>query len=187
MKRVRMAAVLALGLVVFAGVRAADEPKTEAGFTALFNGKDFTGWKQQKDSVSLDGKDEAYGKRFIIKDSAIVIDPKVKGDVHIETAKEFSGDVVLKLDFKPGSGCNNDLFFRGSKFDIKSDKGVVVGLKVDEWNKLEMTVTGDQVVYKINGEAQKALKATAPKSTFRIRAEFGPIEIKGVSIKEVKK
>src|SRR5262249_40492663 len=97
----------------------ADEFKLEPGFTLLFNGKDLSGWKTKKGD-SLEGKTEAWNKRFTVSDGKIVIDPAVKGDVIITTAQELAGDVHIKFDFLPGKGCNNDLFFRGLKFDLKT-------------------------------------------------------------------
>ncbi len=56
--------VLLLGLAVAGGLVASDKP--EKGFTALFNGKDLTGWtkaKQNEDSFSVkDGSIVANGK-----------------------------------------------------------------------------------------------------------------------------
>ena len=42
----------------------ADEAKPDAGFELLFNGKDFTGWKQKGGKDSLAGKTEAHNGRF---------------------------------------------------------------------------------------------------------------------------
>src|SRR5262245_36418998 len=96
-----------LSLAMLAGLAAplpayaADDFKLEPGFSLLLNGKDLTGWKQMKDGTVLDGKTEAYGKRFVVTDGKLVIDPSVKGDVRIETAKSFDKDVTIKFEFKP--------------------------------------------------------------------------------------
>jgi hypothetical protein len=58
----------------------------------LFNGKDLSGWVEKTGGAALDGKAEAYKGRFAVKDGAVVIDPKVKGDVRIVTAREFAGE-----------------------------------------------------------------------------------------------
>src|SRR5215207_8483753 len=94
----------------------------EDGFAPLM-GKTLDGWKAKKGGAPLDGKAEAYKGRFKLTEGVLVIDPKVKGDVVIETAREIKGDAVIRFDFHPGKGCNNDLFFRGQKFDIKADDG----------------------------------------------------------------
>lgn len=175
-------ALLLTCLVVLAGGPAtpAADDKLEPGFTLLFNGKDLTGWKTKKGGDVLDGKNEAYGKRFIINDGVLVIDPAVKGDVTIETAKQFAKDVHVKFQFMPGAGCNNDMFLRGIKFDI-NPKGMK-NLK-EGWNELDIIVTGDKAEVKCNGATEKtyAAKGTTP---FGIRAEFGAIQLKNIRAKE---
>src|SRR5438034_2065996 len=87
----------------------ADDFKLEPGFTLLFNGKNLDGWKEASGKKeALDGKTEAYKGRFKVTDGKLVYDPAVKGDLYIETAREFGKDVHIKFDFKPGPKCNND-------------------------------------------------------------------------------
>jgi hypothetical protein len=182
--RVFPRAVLLAGLaVLFGGVvsLAQDDFKLEPGFTLLFNGKDLTGWKTKKGGESLDGKAEAYGKRFVVSDGKLIIDPKVKGDVIIETAKTFGKDVHIKFEFMPGDGCNNDLFLRGIKFDINPKQ--LKNLK-DGWNEIDIIVKGDKGEVKINGATEKSPAAKADATPFGIRAEFGSIQIRRIRVKE---
>lgn len=173
-------------LLLAALVLAAD-PKTEDGFIPLFNGKDLSGWQiaankdKDKGGESLDKKTETPTKRYVVKDAVIVIDPKVKGDMVLLTDKKFEKDAHIKFEFKPGKGCNNDLYFRGLKFDINPDN--VKQIKLDEWNSLEIEAKGDEAEVKVNGESVKKFKIKGT-SQFGIRAEFGPIEIKNMRVKE---
>jgi hypothetical protein len=160
---------------------AGDDFKLEPGFTLLFNGKDLTGWKAKKGSESLDGKTEAYGKRFVVADGILTIDPSVKGDVRIETAKHFDKDVHIKFEFKPGPKCNNDLFIRGNKFDI-TQKGVK-NAKDGEWNTFEIIITGDKSEFKCNGQTERTAGAKG-STPFEIRAEFGTIQFRRMRYKE---
>ena len=164
----------------------ADDFKIEAGFTPLFNGKDLTGWKtkrsKDKPGDSLDGKTSAYDGRFVVKDGELVYDPKVKGDRYIETAKEYSGDVTVKFQFKPGEGCNNDLLFRGAKFDIKTPD--IKELKSDTWYEMEVVLKGTKAEFKVNGQSIKTLDAKVEKGPFTLRAEFEAITVRRMRIKE---
>ncbi len=160
--------------------RAADDFKPEPGFTPLFNGKDLTGWKEKSGGASLDGKTEAYKGRFVLKDDVLVLDPKVKGDVRIMTVREFAGDVHIKFDYKPGKGCNNDLFIRGSKFDLKTPD--VKNQKDDEWNEFEIIIKGDKIEYRNNGEVQRKNTVKGGSTVFEVRAEFGPIEFRRMRV-----
>jgi hypothetical protein len=159
---------------------AGEDFKPEPGFTLLFNGKDLTGWKAKKGNEPLDGKTEAFKGRFKVVGGKLVIDPKVKGDVTIQTAKELGKDAHIKFEFLPGPGCNNDLFFRGHKFDIT--KKNVKNLKEGEWNQFEIISRGPEVEFKANGQTQRKAKVKVDSSPLGIRAEYGPIEIRRLRV-----
>lgn len=155
------------------------------GFKPLLD-KDLTGWKAQK-GEALDGKAEAFKGRFKLADGVLVLDPKVKGIVIIETAREIKGDAVIRFDFEPGAKCNNDLYLRGQKFDIKLDDGKTkeaVGVKQGEWNTMEIVAKGDAVEFLINGKSMRKAKAKGTASPFAIRAEFGDMKVRKLRIKE---
>src|SRR5262245_52707786 len=173
-----VASFLVLSVCVVPGF--ADDFKPEEGFALLFNGKDLTGWKTTK-GESLDGKTEAYGGRFMAADGLLTIDPAVKGDVRIETQKEFAGDVHIKFDFRPGKGCNNDLFLRGLKFDLKIED--VKEWKQDEWNSFEIILKGDKAEFKLNDKPIKTMTVKGKGSVLGLRAEFGPMQVRRMRVK----
>jgi len=167
---------------------AADDFKLEPGFTLLFNGKDLTGWKEfSGKKESLKDKTKAFGGRFEVTDGKLVLDPSVKGDLHIETEREFGKDVHIKFDFQPGPKCNNDLFIRGTKFDIVPGNKENKDVKEGEWSAFEIVVKGDKIEHKVNGVTARTSKAGAKATPFRIRAEFGSLTIKNVRYKEESK
>jgi hypothetical protein len=105
-----------------AGLPAKLDPRalTEAGFTALFNGKDLTGWKKVGGTAS-----------FEVKDGAIRgFGEKIKGNTFLRTEEEF-GDFIYTFQFKfidknGNSGC----MFRGLQKDGKPD-GRVTGYQCE--------------------------------------------------------
>ena len=123
--------LLSVSLPALAAEENQQAPAEPAGMRSLFNGKDLTGWKTLK-GESLDGKTEAYNKRFVVRDGMLILDPSVRGDVRIVTAKELPGDMHIKFEFEPDAKCNNDLFIRGQKFDLV--KGNVKNIEFDKWN-----------------------------------------------------
>ena len=174
--------LLLLGSIASTQTTAGDDFKLEPGFTWLMNVKNLDGWvERKKNGEPLDGKTEAYKGRFKIADGKLVIDPSVKGDVVIETEKKFGKEVVIRFEFKPGKGCNNDLFFHGVKFDLY--KKVCKNMKEDEWNQLEIISTDDMLEYKCNGVTERTNKTKVESSPFGIRAEYGPVEIRRLRIK----
>src|SRR5213082_1272695 len=93
------AVILFAGLTLLAPLTLpAEEFKLEPGYTLLFNGKNLDGWKEASGKKeALDGKTEAYNGRFKVAEGKLVYDPSVKGDLYIETAKEFGKDVHIKF------------------------------------------------------------------------------------------
>jgi hypothetical protein len=163
----------------------AEEFKLEPGFTLLFNGKNLDGWKEASGKKeSLEGKLEAYNGRFKVIDGKLLYDPGVRGDLYIETTKTFAKDLHIKFDFKPGPKCNNDLFLRGTKFDIIPGNKENKNVKEGEWYTFEIVITGDKIEHRINGEVARTSKAKPEATPFKLRAEFGAIEIKNIRVKE---
>jgi hypothetical protein len=160
---------------------AEDKFEPEPGFKLLLNGKNLDGWKTKAGDSLGGGKSEAFNGRFKMVDGELVIDPQVKGDVIIQTVGELAKDLHLKFDFQPGKGCNNDLFFRGVKFDLKSDD--VKNLKQDEWNTFEMIVRGESMEIKNNGETIKTVKAPSQSSPLGLRAEFGAMKVRRLRVR----
>jgi hypothetical protein len=161
--------------------------QVEPGFKPLFNGKTLDGWKEASGKKeALDGKAEAFGGRFKVVEDRLVIDPAVKGDLHLETARTFGKDVQIQFEFKAGPKCNNDLFLRGTKFDIVPGNQECKAVKEGEWFAFEIVAAGDKIEHRIAGETVRAttLKPDAPASTFRIRAEFGELEIRNLRAKD---
>ena len=188
MARVTCAVLLStLPLLAAGSTLRGDDFKLEPGFKLLFNGKNLDGWKEANGKKeALDGKTEAHGGRFKVVEGVLVYDPSVKGDLSIETAQEFGKDVHIKFDFKAGAKCNNDLFLRGTKFDIVPGNKENKNVKEGDWVVCEIIVVGDKIEHKIGGETARSstLKADAPATPFKLRAEIGAIEIKNVRVKE---
>ena len=162
-----------------------DDFKPEPGFKLLFNGKNLDAWQTQTAKKEpLEGKTEAFGGRFKVKDGELFLDPSVKGDVRIETTKEFGKEVTIRFEFKPDEKCNNDLFLLGTKFDITLD--AVKNAKKNEWNEMEIVVKDGKAEFKCNGQMIRSIPTKGDKSTFAIRAEFGSITIRKLRASEGK-
>jgi hypothetical protein len=162
-----------------------EKPDRTPAFTLLFNGNNLDGWQPKGKKESLDGKTEAFAGRFKVAEGKLVYDPAVKGDRFIETTKEFAKDVHFKFEFKPGPMCNNDILFRGTKFDIIPGNRENADVKEGEWATFELIAIGDMIEYKINGATVRTTKArAATPSPFVLRVEIGAMEVKNIRVKE---
>ena len=154
-----------------------DDTKTTVpeGFTALFNGKDLTGW-----TVTPGGKKELWGAD---KDKSILF-VNGGGGGWLMTEKEY-GDFEIRVDYKiPEKGnsgvalrapLEGDPAYKGMEIQILDDKwhkanlkdlkpvqltgsiyGVVPPSKdatkpVGEWNTIDITAKGPKVTVVLNG------------------------------------
>jgi hypothetical protein len=142
----------------------------DAGFTSIFNGRDFTGWAGPVDN-------------YQIMDGSIVCLPNKGGTIY--TRDEFA-DFVVRLEFKVPPGGNNGLALRypgsgdtayvgmmesqviddnyeqvkGRKLDPRQAHGSAYGMiaaargyqrPAGEWNFQEVTVKGSTIKVELNG------------------------------------
>ena len=164
----RMIVVVAL---LAAAALAADNTPPE-GFTALFNGKDLTGWG------SRDGKPASTQQvaEWKIADGILKYTGKSSD---LWTAKSYK-DFVLMVEWRFEKPADSGIFVRGSAkcqaniWENKLGSGEVYGYRTDksmpaevqkaatplkkadkpagEWNAFVITVKGDRMTVELNGE-----------------------------------
>ena len=149
-------------------------PKTEAGFTQLFDGKTLNGWQVVN----------PHGDGYGVKDGVIFC--AKGGGGKLLTDKEYS-DFVLRFEFKmPPEGSNNglgirapregDAAYQGIELQILDEKAALAGKwgqlreaqyhgsvydvvaakkgamkPAGEWNEEEVIAKGRQITVKLNG------------------------------------
>lgn len=151
------------------------------GFTALFNGKDLTGWKglvgdpKTRAAMSADElakaqatADEQAQAHWLVEDGVIVFDGKGKS---LCTAKDY-GDFELYVDWKIKPGGDSGIYLRGSPqvqiWDPAQHKVGSGGLynnqknpskpseiadnPIGEWNTFYIKMIGERVTVKLNGK-----------------------------------
>jgi 3-keto-disaccharide hydrolase len=167
MSRTPLALLLCLALPLCARPAEA-EPEAPEGFTALFNGKDLTGWKVHG------GKKESWAA-----EKGVLFVKGGRGG-WLMTEKEY-GDFELRLEFKVPKGGNSGVALRsplkgdpaysGMEVQILDDPaykglqkwqatGSIYGVvpaskvttkKVGEWNSYKITCKGRKVTVELNG------------------------------------
>jgi 3-keto-disaccharide hydrolase len=189
---------LSVGLaavVMFVGSALGDDFKPEPGYVSLFNGKDLTGWQYPgKKGEALDGKMETADKRFEVKDGIIVANAKDsagKGGIRdLFTIKEFDKNFNLKLEFRAGPKADSGVYIRGPQLQVRdfirrNEQKQLTKFKNDDWNELDITVTGTEAVCKLNGEMLGTMKVPA-KGPIGLQAESGKFEFRRIRIKEAR-
>ncbi len=119
------AGVLLAAVAVTAATRPtarAEDPKPPTGFTALFNGKDLTGWQgnidmkqratlpKEKLEALASQRNKTAAEHWVVKDG--VIHHSGKGGVSLQTAKDY-GNFELMLDWKIEAKGDSGIYLRG--------------------------------------------------------------------------
>ncbi len=155
---------------------AADE--VPSGFTALFNGKDLSGWKglvadpPARAKMSTDelaraqaAADDKMRAHWSVKDGVLVFDGK--GD-SVCTGEDF-GDFELLVDWRIRPGGDSGIYLRGSPqvqiWDNEIGSGGLYNNKehpskptrkadrpIGEWNSFRIVMKGERVTVHLNGE-----------------------------------
>ena len=169
----RISLLPAMTLVVLGGLVCASQPVMagdEAGFVAIFNGKDFSGWKGDFDLWKVsDG--------MIVGDSA-----GIKQNQFLTTEKTY-GDFELRLEFRLHDGKGNS----GVQFRSKREPNstAVIGYQADigqnYWGalydehrrrKILAKPTAEQgKIFKKNGWNSYVIRAVGPRVVLKINGE----------------
>lgn len=159
-----------------------------AGFKALFNGKDLTGWNH----------DEKTKQHWRVVDGVLDYSGKQKSLV---TEKKFKNFILL-VDWKIPKGADSGIFLRGKPqvqiWDNPEGSGglwndKVKALKnadnpIGEWNHFEIRLEkGDLVTVLLNGEkvVDKFKKKLPPEGPIVLQHHGNPLQFKNIFMKEI--
>ena len=160
----------------------ADAFTLEPGFVSLTNGKDLSGWRlaESKSSAAedqLDGKTSTSDGRYVAMNGRIVVTTPREGRriQQLYTKQEFSGDFVLKLEFRATPNADSGVFIRKPQLQCRDYPlaGPYKDLKnyrSGDWNELVVSVKDNVAHCTCNGEViEEALKLP----------DSGPIGLEG--------
>jgi hypothetical protein len=184
MKRVVTLLAMMGSVALAANLMRADEKEARKdnvppeGFTALFNGKDLTGWQglvelperskltpEQLDAKQKEANDK-YLPHWTIKDGALEYDGKGQS---LQTAKDY-GNFELWVDWKIGPKGDSGIYLRGNpqvqiwdRPDIgsgglynnknhPSNPTKIADKPVGEWNTFHIIMHGDKVTVHLNDQ-----------------------------------
>jgi 3-keto-disaccharide hydrolase len=190
--------VMSLVLMALAGAAQAGIPAVEPGFTSLFNGKDFTGWK-------IGGPPQS----FTIQDGAIVAKGAASHAYYDGPFRSHSfRNFELKVDIMTRAGSNGGVYvltefqevggnerasgrFPSKGFEIQVNNleggSIKTGslyhvvdiidqspAKDDEWFTETITVKGDTIVVKVNDSCGASVRAETVPGRWRRPLSHAP-------------
>lgn len=177
-----------LAAVLLLGIGAAAPRAKESGWTALFNGKDLAGWKNNGD------------EKWIVEQGTILCESTANKYGYLTTDKTYR-DFILRLKFKGEAAGNSGVFVHariigidpqhgpdveGMQVEVDPNRGKHTGglyesggrgwvamptaegeqaLKPGDWNDLEVSVKGAHIVTHLNGVKVVDYEDPSPKFT----------------------
>jgi hypothetical protein len=138
----------------------------EKGWTSLFNGKDFTGWKVNENAQTFsikDGAIVAHGprshcfyvgdfKNHTFKDFELKVDvmtmPNSNGGIYIETEYQDQSWPLKGFEIQVNNTYNKDPRKTGSIYEVKDNNGEVA--KDNTWFTEHIIAKGDKITVFVN-------------------------------------
>jgi hypothetical protein len=193
----------AFALVLAGGAARADDWKPDPGFRSLFNGKDLTGWCFREKTgpkapgvgavaEKFDGKTESSDNgRYSAKDGILTVNfPKGKDRLiaQIYTVEEFPKDFVLKLEFRASPNADSGIFLRKPQlqcrdYPVAGPYKDLKNYKPQDWNQIEVVVTGGKAKCTCNGEVLEAEFALPETGPIGLEGDRGQMEYRHIQIK----
>jgi len=187
----------------------------EEGFVSLFNGRDLTGWgyrptseadKQSArnwqardpnaaawpfvtEAANFDGLTESPDGRFAaIHDRLVVKTPPAYRLVRqLWTTREFSGNYILKLEFRATPNADSGIYVGGPQLQCRDYllAGPYKELKnyrSQDWNEIEVTVRNGVARCTCNGELLEA-EFKVPAGPIGLEGDRGQMEYRRIRLK----
>lgn len=184
--------LLLAGLTLLAGC--ASVSHSDPGFTALFNGKDLTGWQYVgADAGVFNGQTASSDKRFTVIDGVITTrdrDRTKEPIRQLRTVAKFSGDFVLRLQFRAGVKADSGIFIGSKQLQCRDYSTVgpaayanLQKYKPQDWNQIEIIVSGNVARCTNNGELlEAAMPVPAGPRDIGLEADAGVLEYRNIEI-----
>jgi len=181
----------------------AEDWQPEAGYKSLLNGKDLSGWcfraKVDKKSPTIgavtevfDGKTESNdAKYYSVRDGLLVVnfpDEKDQLTGQLYTVEEFPKNFVLKLEFRASVGADSGIFIRRPQLQcrdylVAGPYNMLKNYKAQDWNLIEITVTGGVARCTCNGEVLEAEFKLPETGPIGLEGDRGQMEYRRIQIK----
>jgi hypothetical protein len=170
---------------------AAATPPAEAGYVRLFNGKDLTGWGYAN-GPAFDGLTEVPGddKRFNVVNGLLTAHARTpqQRTLQLRTTANFTGDFILKLEFRASVRADSGIFVRGHQLQCRDYLTVgpyttLTKYKPQDWNQIEITVKGSTALCTCNGEVLEAAMPVPATGGIGLESDGGTMEYRNIRLK----
>jgi acetyl esterase/lipase len=147
-------------------------------------------WPVYTEPAKFDGKTESSDGRYVVKYGRLIVKTPCEGRriQQLWTTREFPGDIVLRLEFRATPNADSGVFIREPQlqcrdYTLAGPFKELKKYKPQEWNDLEIIVTGNKARAACNGELlveNMELPATGP---IGLEGDRGQMEYRRIRLK----
>jgi hypothetical protein len=148
----------------------------------LFNGKDLTGWGHDGKTVTDDG-------RYLAKNGRLIVTTPAEGSriQQLYTAREFPGDLTLKLEFRATPNADSGVFVRKPQlqcrdYPLAGPYKDLKNYKTGDWNELVVVVKDGVAHCTCNGEVIEAALQVPATGPIGLEGDRGQMEYRRIRI-----
>ena len=187
-----------------------DTFELEAGYKSLFNGNDLSGWGfrvtpprkkpnkngllfvEVKEAIQFDGKKVSSDNRYEAIHGRLVVKTPIEGRriQQIWTQESFSGDFILKLEFRATPNADSGVFIQKPQlqcrdFPIAGPYKNLKKYKEGDWNELIVKVENNVAHATCNGELLTDSMKVPGSGPIGLEGDRGQMEYRRIRLKQL--
>ncbi len=167
-----------------------DDFALEPGYISLFDGSDLTGWGYVGGS-GLKGKTATDDGRYVARNGRLIVTVSHKGQEtkKLWTARAFSRNFVLKLEFRASPNADSGIFIREPQlqcrdFVIAGPFATLPHYRPLDWNEIVVTVHGGLAHCTCNGDVLVDAMPVPATGSIGLESDRGQMEYRRIRLIE---
>ncbi len=151
-------------------------------------------WPFVTEPVAFDGLSSTPDGRFVVINGRLVVTtpPAGRRIQQLHTTREFGDDFVLRMEFRATPNADSGVYVRGPQLQCRDYAlaGPYKDLKrykPQDWNELEITVTGGVARATCNGELLEGELKVPAIGPIGVEGDRGQMEYRRIRIKRLQK
>ncbi len=144
-------------------------------------------WPLVEKRVSLEGKSSTPDGRYVAKAGRLVVTtpPEGRKIQQLWTTRDFDGDFTLRLEFRATPNADSGVFLRGTQlqcrdFALAGPYKDLKDYRPQQWNELEVVVSGNVARCSCNGEVIEAAFELPDTGPIGLEGDRGQMEYRRI-------
>jgi lysophospholipase L1-like esterase len=173
------------------GVRVTPEADIQGAANWKKNDPNAPDWPIVSRAQAFDGLTKSPDHRYVARHGRIIVTqpPETRRIQQMWTTREFTGDFTLRLQFRATPNADSGVFLRGPQlqcrdYPIAGPYKDLKNYRAQDWNDLEVVVTGGTARCTCNGEVIEAAFKVPATGPIGLEGDMGQMEYRRIRIQQ---